>query len=550
MKGKKNKNNIFKAGTLFFAFVILGVCLYPTFLAPAKIQAQDTACIASGLADYISQVFDEFGTRGSGNVKFLSPVFNMTDPKFSSFATQLDEALAEKGYEEGLGSFYLVAGNAYNTSGKRITTWVDEAPAVVKKRNIILTEIGWYPHLVGDRKRVINKLAQEINKFPEKNIEGGLIFNVFGHNDDFKEQSMSDEELNLLFSKCSSSRVGANSAAYYYHEDLYSKADGYGMDYSLEIGNAMEITGSVKQGIEDATGRGVTPIVRIGVGDDSGGFDDPQALIDAINTINSYAASDVYVIIGPNEPLIENWATPECESRSSEDEMGTDWPEDAGNFYVLQDGQIGLIHEVERKVVNAVDHDDFPDASQIPEEGEPYPTSEGWQLPIYSPTVLSSDAGDHLRRGSVNAWDLTAECGRAIHAALDGTVDISSCNNSGGYGCWVRIQHGGIESDAAWSTYYAHMIKGSFTVAPGQKVKTGDPIGRVGCTGTTSFGPHLHFEVRKNGWPVDPEGVFGTPSSLGLSENDFCYRGGCSPTACDPRYNECPCTGDPAGHCW
>ena len=72
-----------------------------------------------------------------------------------------------------------------------------------------------------------------------------------------------------------------------------------------------------------------------------------------------------------------------------------------------------------------------------------------------------------------------------------------SCGCGGGYGNYVAIQH----SDAVYSTYYAHLQ--SVFVSAGQYVKKGQLIGLVGNTGQSS-GPHLHFEVRKNGVKTDP----------------------------------------------
>jgi murein DD-endopeptidase MepM/ murein hydrolase activator NlpD len=67
-----------------------------------------------------------------------------------------------------------------------------------------------------------------------------------------------------------------------------------------------------------------------------------------------------------------------------------------------------------------------------------------------------------------------------------------------GYGNLVAIDHGrGI------STAYGH--QSSIAVSVGQVVSQGQTIGYVGCTGHC-FGPHLHFEVRINGAPVDPLG--------------------------------------------
>lgn len=86
--------------------------------------------------------------------------------------------------------------------------------------------------------------------------------------------------------------------------------------------------------------------------------------------------------------------------------------------------------------------------------------------------------------------------GATIVAAADGTVIYTGYR--GGYGYCTIIDHGnGI------TTLYAHQISGSISVSNGAQVSKRDAIGKVGTTGL-STGPHLHFEVRKNGSPVDP----------------------------------------------
>jgi murein DD-endopeptidase MepM/ murein hydrolase activator NlpD len=86
-----------------------------------------------------------------------------------------------------------------------------------------------------------------------------------------------------------------------------------------------------------------------------------------------------------------------------------------------------------------------------------------------------------------------------IHAAAGGVVIY--CGWEEGYGNFVVIDHGG-----NLATAYGH--QSSIAVACGQQVNQGDVIGYVGCTGHC-FGPHLHFEVRVNGNPVDPLGYLG-----------------------------------------
>ena len=90
--------------------------------------------------------------------------------------------------------------------------------------------------------------------------------------------------------------------------------------------------------------------------------------------------------------------------------------------------------------------------------------------------------------------DFGASSGTPIHAAADGVV--VSAGPLGGYGNATVIDHGN-----GLATLYGH--QSSIAVVPGQTVKRGQIIGYVGCTGLCT-GPHLHFEVRVRGTPVDP----------------------------------------------
>jgi len=92
--------------------------------------------------------------------------------------------------------------------------------------------------------------------------------------------------------------------------------------------------------------------------------------------------------------------------------------------------------------------------------------------------------------------DIGASYGSGIHAAAAGTVLY--CGWESGYGNLVVIDHGG-----NLATAYGH--QSAIAVTCGQQVSQGQVIGYVGSTGH-STGPHLHFEVRINGAPVDPLG--------------------------------------------
>lgn len=90
--------------------------------------------------------------------------------------------------------------------------------------------------------------------------------------------------------------------------------------------------------------------------------------------------------------------------------------------------------------------------------------------------------------------DIAAPSGTTVTAAAGGTVIMAQWY--GGYGNYVLIDHGG-----SYSTGYGHLS--AIYVTSGQAVARGQAIGAVGSTGQ-STGPHLHFEVRIAGKPVDP----------------------------------------------
>ncbi len=91
--------------------------------------------------------------------------------------------------------------------------------------------------------------------------------------------------------------------------------------------------------------------------------------------------------------------------------------------------------------------------------------------------------------------DFTAPVGTPIYATGDGMIEHLK-HKMTGYGKVIMINHG-----YGYETLYAHMSKR--IAKPGQHVKRGEIIGYVGNTGR-STGPHVHYEVRKNGKPVNP----------------------------------------------
>jgi murein DD-endopeptidase MepM/ murein hydrolase activator NlpD len=90
--------------------------------------------------------------------------------------------------------------------------------------------------------------------------------------------------------------------------------------------------------------------------------------------------------------------------------------------------------------------------------------------------------------------DISAQYGNGVRAAADGL--ITHATRHAGYGRLVVVDHG-----FGLTSWYGHLS--SFMVNPGMKVKRGDLLGYVGVSGRTT-GPHVHYEVRINGAPVNP----------------------------------------------
>jgi hypothetical protein len=110
--------------------------------------------------------------------------------------------------------------------------------------------------------------------------------------------------------------------------------------------------------------------------------------------------------------------------------------------------------------------------------------------------------GDRWNGGVHKALDWDVGEGTQVVAAHDGIVHTFPNHSGSEVGNYIRLWYTGNGQDRTFSTGYAHLS--SFDVADGTSVKQGDPIGKSGRTGTNCDGPHLHFEVWRNGQRVNP----------------------------------------------
>jgi murein DD-endopeptidase MepM/ murein hydrolase activator NlpD len=153
----------------------------------------------------------------------------------------------------------------------------------------------------------------------------------------------------------------------------------------------------------------------------------------------------------------------------------------------------GQLHE-SREELDAMEREQAEITGRL--RGAPGPIRRGSGNFIW-PVNGTFTSGFGMRWGRLHAGiDIAAPSGTPIRAADSGTVQLAGWQ--GGYGNYTCIGHGG-----GVSTCYGH--QSSIGVSTGQSVSQGQVIGAVGSTGH-STGPHLHFEVRINGSPVDPMG--------------------------------------------
>jgi murein DD-endopeptidase MepM/ murein hydrolase activator NlpD len=146
------------------------------------------------------------------------------------------------------------------------------------------------------------------------------------------------------------------------------------------------------------------------------------------------------------------------------------------------DARDDVMSSIEAKVLQqSVLKDMLPNSSPI---GAAYNSSSyGWRIDPFNGNKAFHEG-----------LDFTANTGTPIRAAADGIVSVAELTHA--YGNMVKIDHG-----AGLETRYAHASK--LMVKAGERVVKGQVVALVGSTGR-STGPHLHYEIRLNGNPLDP----------------------------------------------
>lgn len=162
-------------------------------------------------------------------------------------------------------------------------------------------------------------------------------------------------------------------------------------------------------------------------------------------------------------------------------------------------GKINAIELKLRKVGTLTAFRNLSDDRFYDENGYNTSTSTFRRFPIDGKVRISSDFNPHRKHpvtGKVrphNGTDFAVRVGTPVVAPADGVVELAKYSRSAGY--YIILRHRG-----SYSTVYMHLSK--ILVKPGQRVKIGQQIARSGNTGM-STGPHLHYELRRNGHAIN-----------------------------------------------
>ncbi|EAP75249.1 M23 family metallopeptidase [Roseovarius nubinhibens] len=161
-----------------------------------------------------------------------------------------------------------------------------------------------------------------------------------------------------------------------------------------------------------------------------------------------------------------------------------------------------------------VDHDPGPGTRELTCGDQTYDGHKGTDFAL----ATEADLARHVGVLAIAPGRVTA----ARSDMKDATYDRDAPEALGGRDCGNGLI---LEHEGGWTSQYCHMAEGSITLAPGDMVTTGTPLGRIGLSGRTEF-PHLHLTLRHEGRVVDPfapDGVTGcdTPPEATLWAPDI-----------------------------
>ncbi|MEK7524909.1 MAG: hypothetical protein AAB548_00880, partial [Patescibacteria group bacterium] len=267
--------------------------------------AQEGDADGRALANYMNAIID--GVGANSKIKLLSPAFNIT----SRFTPPLIVEMLSAGANfSGLAG---CAGNTYTVAGQGAYSWYQSFLAqtgLAGKCNFVFTEFGDFDTFgkeLDTRPDVIVRMKSEFNKtIADSSVLGALYFNALGGNPEFKGHQLSQTEYSQIVAT-NPGQAGVNSAKPFDGGTFQDAAASYaGSGWTLEIAYSPGDEGTVVNSINRALSRGLTPIIRICVGNTCD-FADPKAYVEFLQKVASQTTGTFYAIAGPNEPEREQW---------------------------------------------------------------------------------------------------------------------------------------------------------------------------------------------------------------------------------------------------
>lgn len=294
-------------------------------------------CIGGALAKYFIEVQTGVKAKNLKNIYTLSPAFNMTSPYekdiYSAMRIIADEYFKPLNYP----NFYGFAGNTYTVDNRRALfylqnyNWNGDTVGAHAGTNLVITEYGdfdtkhlndlpTYPRVgigqssPGDIRSTMNEDLSQLSSL--NGVSGVLFFNSLdpshGYtNPEFKVHNLSDGFYQSVTN--GNTEAGINSGMTTSGETFPNliKNAGLTAGWSLELVTGINDLDGATRYVMAAHAANIKPILRLCYGD-SCGFSDPQVLLSFLEQLNSKVDGPVWVIAGPNEPMSEHWAAPEC----------------------------------------------------------------------------------------------------------------------------------------------------------------------------------------------------------------------------------------------
>ncbi|PIZ46755.1 hypothetical protein COY32_02815, partial [candidate division WWE3 bacterium CG_4_10_14_0_2_um_filter_41_14] len=297
------------------------------------------SCMSNAMAPYMNALCGAKRAGELNGIKLLSPAWNVSNDTFEQFIPAMQAAGADFGCMDG------IAVNIYNdgaAGGNNGDTWKirqyinDKVRDYFQTEDLYLTETGMVEtkRIQTPRPIAVANLKAELGALSvDDQIKALLIFNAFQTNPDssFTHSYLSVNEIvDMCGSGGCGGKIGVNSARGFAQTfDYYDNLAASSSKFNLEIAEK-DKAGATVQGINAALAKGAKTIVRIGIGDNGGGFYDVNNYIAYLKYLRQHTSGDFFAIAGPNEPDSETWIAPQCSGGTPPNDGGFD-PDNPSN---------------------------------------------------------------------------------------------------------------------------------------------------------------------------------------------------------------------------